>query len=120
MLKVPSLRDFDIPDFDNSITASCVNNDPIYCTKEELQHETQPFFRYLKDFPIVNITLEMLATRETACSIGARDLFLPVQDSAFKKIVSIWREKGFIEAVRTAADEHPADITLPIHWLATR
>ena len=120
MLKILSLRDFDSPLFDNLVTVSYMHNGPEFCTKDETQQETQPFAMYLREFPPVNITLEMLATRETARAIGARDLFLPVQDSAFKKIVSIWREKGLLEAIRLAATEDPKEITYPLHWLATR
>lgn len=121
MLKVLSLRDFDPPSFNDQATASFLNNGPVYCTKEEIQHqETQPYFTLLRDFPAINITLEMLATRETACRVGARDLFLPVQDSAYKKVANIWREKGILEAIRTAAAEDPREITYPIHWLTTR
>ncbi|XP_014235763.1 aladin [Trichogramma pretiosum] len=120
MLKVPSLADFDSPELDDCITASYSEKGPIYCSREDLQAQRHAFFRILQDFPSVNITLDMLATRESACSIGARDLFLPVQDSPFKKIISIWREKGIVEAIRTAADENPQDVSWPIHWLATK
>ncbi|OXU27677.1 hypothetical protein TSAR_003748 [Trichomalopsis sarcophagae] len=120
MLKVLSLRDFDPPSFSDLATASFAHNGLVYCSKQELQQEAQSCCIYLRDFPAVNITQEMLATRETHRTIGARDLFLPVQDSAFKKVVSIWREKGLLEAIRTAAAEDPAEITHPVHWITTR
>ncbi|XP_011505246.1 PREDICTED: aladin [Ceratosolen solmsi marchali] len=120
MLKILSLQDFSFPSSDNLITASFMYDEPVYCTKEELQQEIQSFATYLHDFPVINITPEMLATRETARTIGARDLFLPVQDSSFKKIANIWREKGLLEAIRAAAAESPIEITYQVHWLATR
>ncbi|XP_014203352.1 aladin [Copidosoma floridanum] len=120
MLRILSLNDFEAPLFDDLITASYTDNGPVYCTKNELQRELQSFDVHLREFPVVNITPEMLATRETARTIGARDLFLPVQDSAFKKIANIWREKGWLEAIRTAAAEDPREITFPLYWFATR
>lgn len=121
MFKILSLSDFQEPLFDDVITAIYTNKDgPIYSTKNELQQKLRSFNTHLHDFPIVNITPEMLATRETSRAVGARDLFLPVQDSAFKKIANIWREKGLIEAARTAAGENPNEITYPLHWLSSR
>jgi hypothetical protein len=119
MLKILSLQDFNLSS-DNLMTGGFMYNRPVYCTKEELQQETEPFAAYLHDFPIISITPEMLATRETARTIGARDLFLPVQDSSFKKIANIWREKGLLEAIKSAANENPDEITYPVHWLVTR
>lgn len=120
MLTLLSLRDFESPLFNDLGTASFINNAPLDCTANEIDRETQPYSNHLRDFPPINITPDMLATRETHRTIGARDLFLPVQDPAFKKIVSIWREKGILEAIRTAAGEDPTEITVPVHWLATR
>ncbi|XP_058796068.1 aladin [Phymastichus coffea] len=120
MLKLLSLRDFESPPWNELATASFINNAALYSAPNDIEKESQPHFNHLRDFPAICITPDMLATRETHRTIGARDLFLPVQDSAFKKIVSIWREKGVLEAIRTAAGENPSEITLPVHWLAAR
>lgn len=120
MYKIPSLSDFNPPSFDDLATAGCLHDGPVHSQREELQQESQPLFMQMREFPFINITNEMLATRETACTIGARDLFLPVQDSAFKKIANILREKGLLEAIRSAALEDPREITYPLHWLATK
>ncbi|XP_033220695.1 aladin-like [Belonocnema kinseyi] len=119
MMKISSLGDFGNPLFDNRTTASLINDSLIYCTRDQLNEETQPFAVYLRDFPVVFVTYDMLATRESARTLGA-DLFLPVQDSVFKKIASIWREKGIVDAIRIAANEEPQRITPVIHWIATR
>lgn len=120
MLKVSSLEDFEYPLFDNRTTASLIENKLIYCSRENLHEETQPFAVYLRDFPVISITHDMLATRESVRTIGAGDLFLPVQDSVFKKIVSVWREKGIIEAIRATSAENPERITPGIFWIASQ
>lgn len=120
MFKIPSLSDFNPPSFDNLATTGYLHDGPAYSKREEQQQESQPLFMQLREFPFINITNEMLATRETARTIGSRDLFLPVQDSAFKKIANILREKGLLEAIRCAAFEDPREITYPLHWLATK
>ena len=120
MMKVSSLGDFGNPLFDNQTTASFIGDTLVYCNRDNLYEETQPFAVYLRDFPAVFVTHDMLATRESARTIGSSDLFLPVQDSVFKKIASIWREKGIVDAIRTAANEDPGRITPAIHWIATK
>lgn len=37
-----------------------------------------------------------------------------------KKVVNSWREKGLLEAIKTAATEDPREITFPIHWITTK
>ncbi|XP_034952368.1 aladin [Chelonus insularis] len=121
MLKLTSLSDFEISIHDvNEVTAGLIDNRPIYCDKKHLHEETQPFALYIRHYPEVNITPEMLATRESSRTICAGDLFLPVEDSALKKIASVWREKGIAEAIRCAAAEDPRKITKIVHWIATR
>lgn len=119
-MKVSSLEDFENPLFDNRTTASLIDNKLIYCNRENLHEETQPFAAYLRDFPVILITHDMLATRESVRTIGAGDLFLPVQDSVFKKIASVWREKGIIEAIRATSAENPERITPAIFWIASQ
>lgn len=120
MLKLVSLHDFEAPAVNDNATVSLIDNVPGYCTKNHLHEETQPFVLYIRHYPEVNITSDMLATRESARTIGAGDLFLPVEDSALKKIASVWREKGLVEAIRAAAGEDPRRITTMVHWIATR
>lgn len=120
MYRVLSLEDFENPCFNNLSTASYYNGKPIHCSKDELNQECQPFALYLKSLPAVVITPEILVTRDVACTIAARDLFLPVQDSALKKLVNIWREKGLLEAVKAAVEEDPQQITPILHWTAVR
>ncbi|XP_043268642.1 aladin [Venturia canescens] len=120
MLKITSLGDFDSPPLNDEATVGLIASKPLFCDKNRLHEETQPFAMYTRDYPDVNITTEMLATRESSRTIGASDLFLPVEDSAFKKIASIWRDKGFLEACRAAAVEDPQQISKIVHWLATR
>ena len=120
MMQVSSLGDFGNPLFDNRTTASLLGDTLVYCNRDNLHEETQPFAVYLRDFPVVYITHDMLTTRESARTFGASDLFLPVEDSIFKKIASIWREKGFVDAIRTAASEDPETITPAVHWIATK
>lgn len=120
MLTVASLRDFDVPNFSNKASVGLIQECPIYGGKQESLDEMQSFFMYIKDLPSVNITQDMLTTRESARMVGAENLFLPVQDNVFKKIVSIWRERGFIEAARSAAAERREHLLLPIHWAAVQ
>lgn len=120
MLKITSLGDFECPPLDDQATVGLVASKPMFCDKNHLHEEVQPFAMYTRDYPDVNITTEMLATRESARTIGASDLFLPVEDSALKKIASIWRDRGFLEACRAAAVEDPRQISRIVHWFATR
>ncbi|KAK0081671.1 hypothetical protein PV325_011767 [Microctonus aethiopoides] len=120
MLKLSSLNDFEISPINNDATVGLIDNVPIYCDKNQLHNETQLFAQYIRHYPEVNITSDMLATRESARTIGAGDLFLPVEDSALKKIASVWREKGIVEAIRAAAGEDPQRITTLVHWIANR
>lgn len=120
MMKISSLEDFGNPLFDNRTTASLIDSKLVHCNRDNLHEETQPFAAYLRDFPVIFITHDMLATRESVRTIGAGDLFLHVQDSVFKKIVSVWREKGIIEAIRATSAENPESITPGIHWIASQ
>ncbi|KAJ8686499.1 hypothetical protein QAD02_022293 [Eretmocerus hayati] len=120
MLKILSLQDFEAPLFDELATASVTRDGTVFCTKDERVRESQSLSPHLREFPTVHIVPDMLAVRETSRTVGASDLFLPVQDSALKKVVNTWREKGVLEAIKTAAVEDPREITLPLHWLATR
>ena len=119
-MKLMSLEDFEAPPFTTAATVGIIDGRPAYCDKNQIHEETQPFAMHIRDYPNVNITPDMLATRESSCTIGASDLFLQVEDSVFKKIVSIWREKGFIEACKAAAVEDPQQVTKIVHWVATR
>ncbi|XP_015118854.1 aladin [Diachasma alloeum] len=120
MLKVNSLHDFEPPPEDERATAGIIEGRVVFCERRNLQDETQPFFRYIRGCPEVNVTPETLATRESARAIAAADLFLTVEDSAFKKIASVWREKGVLGAIRTAAGEDPQRVSRVVHWVATR
>ncbi|XP_066581677.1 aladin-like [Prorops nasuta] len=120
MLKIPDLRDFPAPVFDNVASVGVINSEVQYCRYKDLKDELQEFFKYVYKYPEINITSDMLSRNESVRTIGAGDLFLPIQDSAYKRIISAWREKGFIEAVSVAAAENPENITKTIHWVATR
>lgn len=120
MLKITSLEDFEAPRFDDQATVGLIAGVAAYCDKSRLHEETQPFAMYMRDYPDVTVTYDMLATRESSRTMGASDLFLPVEDSVFKKIASIWREKGFVDACRAAAGEDPRQVTKILHWVATR
>ncbi|XP_003707492.2 aladin [Megachile rotundata] len=120
MLKILSLQDFDAPSFDEPAAVGFIGNTLHYCNYEKLQDELQPFAKYIREYPEVSIAPDILATRETARTVCADDLFLPVHDSIFKKLASIWREKGLIEAIYVAASAEPQEVTTVIHWIATR
>jgi len=120
MLKILSLHDFEGPVFDHTAAVGLIEGVVHYCAYEALQNEMQPFAKYLRGYPEVSVTQEILATRETACTISAGDLFLPVHDTVFKKIVNVWRERGLSEAIRFAAAANPEQITNIVHWIATR
>lgn len=115
-----SLHDFDSPSFDESTAVGFICNIVHYCDYEDMQDELQPFAKYLRQYPEVSIAPDTLATRETARTICSGDMFLPVHDSIFKKIVSVWREKGLAEAICLAASTDPEEVTTAIHWIATR
>lgn len=120
MLRVATLQDFETPIFDETATAGIIQGTILYCDKQNLNDESQQFSLYIRELPQVNVTQDMLATRESARAVGSANLFLPIQDSMFKKIVSIWRERGLAEAIRTLACERPENISYPLHWLAWR
>jgi len=120
MLKILSLHDFESPAFGDVAAVGLIEGVVHYCTYDALQDEMQPFAKYLRDYPEISITQEILATRETARTINADELFLPVHDSVFKKIANVWRERGLSEAIRFAAAADPEQITNVVHWIATR
>ncbi|XP_017763140.1 PREDICTED: aladin-like [Eufriesea mexicana] len=120
MMEILSLHKFDSPADDESITVALIEDILRHCNYENLTDELQPFSKYLREYPEVSITPDILATRETACTVSAGDLFLPVHDSIFKKVASIFREKGFVEAICLAESAEPQEITPVLHWVATR
>ncbi|KZC12167.1 PREDICTED: aladin-like [Dufourea novaeangliae] len=120
MLKILSLHDFDCPSFDEPATVGLIGKAVHYCEYENLHDELQPFSKFVRDYPEVSIAPDILATRETARTICAGDLFLPVHDSIFKRIASVWREKGLAEAICLAASTDPQEVTKVVHWIATR
>ncbi|XP_076293843.1 aladin isoform X2 [Lasioglossum baleicum] len=120
MLKILSLHDFDSPSFDDPAVVGLIGRTVHYCRYENLQDELQPFSRFVREYPEASIAPDSLTTRETARTICADDLFLPVHDSIFKKIASIWREKGMAEAICLAASANPEEVTKVVHWIATR
>ena len=119
-MKILSLQDFDSPSFDELAAVGFIGNTLQYCEYERLQDELQPFSKYLREYPEVSIAPDILATRETARTVCADDLFLPVYDSIFKRIASVWREKGLAEAICLAAATDPEEVTTAVHWIATR
>jgi len=120
MLKILSLHDFECPVFDNTAAVALIDGTVHYCTYDKLQDEIQPFSKYLREYPEVSITQEMLTTRDSARTISAGELFLPIRDSIFKKIANTWREKGLFEAIRFTAAANPEQVTSIMHWIATR
>ncbi|KAL6264037.1 hypothetical protein P5V15_004118 [Pogonomyrmex californicus] len=120
MLKILSLHDFEGPAFGDTAAVGLIEGIVRYCAYDLLQDEIQPFAKYLRGYPEVSVTQEILATRESARAISAGELFLPVHDSVFKKVANIWRERGLSEAIRFAAAADPNQITNVIHWVATR
>ncbi|XP_076625897.1 aladin [Colletes latitarsis] len=120
MMKILSLHDFESPTLDETAVVGLIGNSVHYCEYDAMQDELQPFAKYIRQYPEVSIAPDSLTTRETACTVCAGDLFLPVHDSIFKKIASVWREKGLAEAIYLAASTDPEEITKTIHWIATR
>lgn len=120
MMKILSLHDFDGPAFGDIAAVGLLNNIVHYCSYDKLQDENQPFRKYLRNYPEVSLIQDIPATRDSMRTVSASELFLPVHDSAIKKIASIWREKGFSEAIRFAAAADPQEITTVVHWIATR
>lgn len=120
MTKICSLGDFDGPTFGDVTAVALLNHNVHYCSCDKLQDENQPFNKYLYNYPEVSFIQDIPATRDTIRTISANELFLPIRDSAVKKIASIWREKGFAEAVRFAAGASPQEITTGLYWIATR
>lgn len=120
MLKILSLHDFECPAVGNSAAVGLINEIVHYCDYNKLQDEIQPFAKYLRGYPEVLITPEILATRDSARTVSAGELFLPIHDSIFKKIANVWRERGLSEAIRFTARANPEQITNVIYWIATR
>lgn len=120
MLKILSLHDFEGPAFGDEAAVGLIEGVVHYCPYDVLQDEMQPFAKYLRGYPEISVTQEILATRETARAISAGELFLPVHDRIFKKIANIWRERGLSEAIRFAAAADPEQITNVVHWIATK
>lgn len=120
MLKILSLHDFECPVFDDTTAVGLINGTVHYCTYDKLEDEIQPFSKYLRRYPEVVVTQEILATRDSARAISADELFLPIHDSIFKKIANTWREKGLTEAIRFTAAAKPEQVTSVVHWVATR
>ncbi|XP_077276161.1 aladin [Temnothorax americanus] len=120
MLRILSLHEFEGPAFGEAASIGLIEGVIHYCAYDALQDEMQPFAKYLRDYPEVSVTQEILATRETARTISAGELFLPVRDGVFKKIVNVWRERGLSEAIRFAAATDPEQITNVVRWIATR
>lgn len=120
MMEILSLHKFDSPADDESITVALIEDVLRYCNYENLTDELQPFSKYLREYPEVSIAPDILTTRETARTVCAGDLFLPVHDSIFKKLASIFREKGFVEAICLAESAEPQEVTPVLHWIATR
>lgn len=118
--QTPSLGDFNPPVCDNQATVGLVGGIVRYAERENLSVCMQLYAAYLLDHPDANVSSDMLATREAGNGIGAKDMFLPVQERALKKIASVWRDKGFIEAVHATAEEDPSQVTRPLHWVARR
>lgn len=114
------MNEFSSPATGDKATVALINNCPIYCDKNNLHDETQQFTSYIRDFKDIAITIDMLATRETARIIGAGNLFLPVEDGALKKLVSIFRDKGLLETLRAASAEEPENVGRILHWIATK
>lgn len=120
MLKILSLHDFECPVLDDTAAVGLINGIVHYCTYDKMHDEMQPFSKYLRGYPEISITQEILATRDSARTVSAGELFLPIHDSTFKKLANVWREKGFSEAIRFAAAANPEQITNVVHWMATR
>lgn len=120
MLKILSLHNFECPVFGDTAAVGLIDGIVHYCTYDKLQDEIQLFSKYLREYPEVVITQEMLTTRDTTHAISAGELFLPVHDSIFKKIANTWREKGLSEAIRFTAAANPEQVTTIVHWIATR
>lgn len=120
MMKMLSLHDFDSPVFDDVAAVGLLSHTVRYCNYDKLQDENQPFYKYLRNYPEVSLMQDISATRDSTRTVSANELFLPVHDSVFKKIASIWREKGLSESICFAAAADPQEITTVIHWIATK
>ncbi|XP_012250773.2 aladin-like [Athalia rosae] len=118
--RIASLSEFTPPLCNDEATVGLVGGNLKYADREHLSVCMQLYAAYLLDHPDANVSFDMLATREAGNGIGAKDMFLPVQEKVLKKIASVWRDKGFIEAVHVTAEEDPAQVTRTLHWLATR
>ncbi|KAI4491768.1 PREDICTED: aladin [Polistes canadensis] len=118
MIKILSLDDFPSPSHMQLATAGIKSDDVIYNSHLEMHHEMHPLYEHLRKYPVVTITSDMLGTCESIRAMNNGFLFQPVQDSIFKKLISMWREKGFTEALRYAASEDSDNVTNVIHWIA--
>ncbi|XP_046606269.1 aladin-like [Neodiprion virginianus] len=120
LFQTPSLEDFKPPLLNDEATVGLVDGSLRYVDREHLNICMQSYAAYLLDHPNATVSSDMLAIREAGNGISAKDMFLPVQESALKKIASVWRDKGFIEAVHATAEEDPAQVTKILHWVTTR
>ncbi|KOX78535.1 Zinc finger protein GLIS3 [Melipona quadrifasciata] len=68
MMKIFSLHEFDTPSDDNLATVALIEDVLHYCNYENLTDELQPFSKYLREYPEVVITSDILATLCVAAS----------------------------------------------------
>lgn len=120
MLKILSLDEFQAPTSNEMATIGLVSDVIQQSHHVDVQDEMQPLYKYLRNYPAISITTDMLATRECVRTINNGDLFLPIEDSIFKKVMSVWREKGFTEALRFTASMDSENKFQTIRWIAAR
>lgn len=120
MMKILSLNEFLSPMFNQLPTAGVDAYVVRHSDHVEMHDEMHPFYEYLRNYPAVSITSDMLGARECIRTINNGYLFQPIQDSVFKRIISVWREKGFTEALRFAASADSEHVTKVIHWIAVK
>ncbi|KAL2746997.1 aladin isoform X1 [Vespula maculifrons] len=120
MMKILSLNEFLSPMFNQLPTAGVDAYVVRHSDHVEMHDEMHPFYEYLRNYPAVSITSDMLGARECIRTINNGYLFQPIQDSVFKRIISVWREKGFTEALRFAASADSEHVTRVIHWIAVK
>ncbi|KAK2588699.1 hypothetical protein KPH14_001592 [Odynerus spinipes] len=120
MLKILSLNEFHAPNFNELATIGLVSDVVRQDYHVDVQDEMHPLYKYLRNYPAVSITTDMLATRECVRITTDGALFLPIEDSIFKRIMNVWREKGFTEALRFTASIDSERVTKAIHWVAVK
>lgn len=120
MMMILSLNKFQSPEFNKLASAGICGGVIRYTDHVEMHDEMHPFYEYLRNYPAVSITSDMLGARECIRTINNGYLFQPIQDSVFKRIISVWREKGFTEALRFAASADSEHVTKAIHWIAVK